>query len=112
MKEIKAYLHRSRVADVITALEESTGWGGHGGNRRHNLVVYIVKGSLMPLGAREQLYSVDLSEEIINEYKLELLCEDHEVEAIVASITLAGRTGQPVAGWITVSDVIRAVPIH
>ena len=112
MKEIKAYVHRSRIADVIAALKDSPAWGGTRGGRRHNLAVYIVKGSLLPLDNAEQHYAVDLGDEVVNEYKLELLCEDGEVEPLMAAITAAARTGQAVAGWITVIDVVRATPIH
>ena len=31
MKEVKAYVHNSRIADVIAALKNSPAWGGaHG----------------------------------------------------------------------------------
>lgn len=112
MKEVKAYVHRTRVADVIAALKDSPAWGGERGNRRHNLAVYIVKGSMMPLDSGEQHYSIDLGDEVVNEYKLELLCEDTEVDEIVDTLVAAARTGQSNAGWITVSDITRAVPIH
>jgi nitrogen regulatory protein P-II 1 len=55
---------------------------------------------------------MDLGDEVVNEYKLELLCEDGEVEPLKAAITAAARTGQAVAGWITVIDVVSATPIH
>lgn len=112
MKEIKAYVHRSRIADVIAALKDSPAWGGVRGGRRHNLAVYIVKGSLVPLDSDEQHYSMDLGDEVVNEYKLELLCEDSEVEALAAALTAAARTGQAIAGWITVIDVVSATPFH
>ena len=112
MKEIKAYVHRSRIADVIAALKQSPAWGGERGGRRHNLAVYVVKGSLLPLDSDEQHYSMDLGDEVVNEYKLELLCEDSEVEPLKAAIAAAACTGQAVAGWITVIDVVSATPIH
>ena len=112
MKEIKAYVHRSRIADVIAALKDSPAWGGERGGRRHNLAVYIVKGSLLPLDSDEQHYSMDLGDEVVNEYKLELLCEDGEVDEIVAAIQASARTGQAVAGWITVTEVAQAIAIH
>jgi len=112
MKEIKAYVHRSRIADVIAALKDSPAWGGERGGRRHNLAVYIVKGSLLSLDSDEKHYSIDLGDEVINEYKLELLCEDGEVEALSSALMTAARTGQAVAGWITVIDVVSATPIH
>ncbi|MGM9488081.1 P-II family nitrogen regulator [Ideonella sp. YS5] len=112
MKEIKAYVHRSRIADVIAALKDSPAWGGERGNRRHNLAAYVVKGSLVALDSDERHYSMDLGEEVVNEYKLELLCEDDEVDALVEALLAAAHTGQAVAGWVTVSDLVRAVPIH
>ncbi len=112
MKEIKAYVHRSRIADVIAALKDSPAWGGARGGRRHNLAVYIVKGSLLPLDSDEQHYSMDLGDEVVNEYKLELLCEDGEVEELSAALHAAARTGQAIAGWITVIDVVSATRIH
>ena len=48
----------------------------------------------------------------VNEYKLELLCDDGEVEPLKAAISAAAHTGQAVAGWITVIDVVSATPIH
>ena len=112
MKEVKAYVHSSRVADVIAALKISPAWGGQRAGRRHNLAVYVVKGSIMPLDSGEQHYSMDLGDEVVNEYKLELLCEDVEVDEIVAAIQASARTGQAVAGWITVTEVVQAIAIH
>ena len=112
MKEIKAYIHQSRAAEVIAALKESRAWGDARAGRRHNLAVYVVKGSLMPLEGGEARYSTELGDEVVNEYKLEMLCEDSEVDEIVAALSQAARTGQSLAGWITVSEVVKVVPIH
>ncbi len=112
MKEIKAYVHRSRIADVIAALKDSPAWGGEKGGRRHNLAVYAVKGSLLPLDNDEKHFAVDLGDEVVNAYKLELVCEDGEVAALSAALMAAARTGQAVAGWITVIDVVSTTPIH
>ena len=112
MEEIKADGQRSRIADVIAALKDSPAWGGARAGRRHNLAVYIVKGSLLPLDSDEQHYSMDLGDEVVNEYKLELLCEDSEVEALSSALAAAARTGQAVAGWITVFDVVSPTPIY
>lgn len=112
MKEIKAYVHKTRIADVIAALKASPAWGGERGNRRHNFAAYVVKGSLLPLDSDERHYSMDLGDEVVNEYKLELLCDDGEVDALVDALVVAARTGQAVAGWVTVNDLSRAVPIR
>ena len=112
MKEVKAYVHRSRVGDVIAAVKACPAWGGTEGDRRHNLAVYLVKGSILPLDSAEQHYSMDLGEEVVNVYKLEVLCEDTEADEIVQALAGAARTGQLIAGWITVTSVEQAHPIH
>ena len=43
MKEIKAYIHRNRVAEVISALKSSVAWTTVGDDE-HNLTAYMVKG--------------------------------------------------------------------
>lgn len=111
MKEIKAYLHSNRVAGVIAALKASTAWGTESAGRRHNLTLYVVKGSLAPLHEAERRYSIELGDEVVNEYKLELHCEDEQVDEFVTVIAGAGRTGQAGAGWIYVTNVWHAQPI-
>jgi nitrogen regulatory protein P-II 1 len=111
MKEIKAYIHRNRVADVIQALKESAAWNGGAGNSRHNLTAYVVKGSLLALDSQERQYSVELGEEVISEYKLELVCADAQVDELVRIIRENARTGQAEAGWIYVVDIVQAVAV-
>lgn len=112
MKEIKAYIHRDRVADVISALKNSTAWGGEQGDARHNLAAYLVRGLVAsPVGA-ERHYSVDLGDEVINEFKLELICPDEEAEELVRVIAANARTGDTQAGWITVAELVSAAPIR
>lgn len=110
MKEIKAYIHRNRIADVISALKNSSVWSATRGGE-HNLTAYMVKGSLVPLDAGERHYSVDLGDEIVNEYKLELHCADEHVDELVNAIRVAGRTGQAGSGWIYVAETVSAVSI-
>jgi len=71
-----------------------------------------VKGFLVPTDVAEKNFSIDLGDQVVNEYKLELVCEDGEVDELVAAIVSAARTGQKIAGWITVTDLVQAVPIH
>ena len=111
MKEIKAYVHQSRAADVIAALKASPAWGEAAKVRGHNLAVYVVKGSLLPLDNNERHYSLDLGDEVVNEYKLELLCDDADVDELVQVICTAARTGQAQAGFVTVIDVARSIRI-
>lgn len=103
MKEIKAFIHRNRAADVIRALK------GAGYN---NLSVVDVKGMLAALDERERDYSIELGEETITEVKLELVCEDESRTAeAVRLIRDNARTGQPEAGWIYISEIQAALPI-
>jgi nitrogen regulatory protein P-II 1 len=112
MKEIKAYVHRSRVADVIAALKESSAWGGESGDARHSLAVYLVRGMVAAPYSNDRHYSTDLGDEVVNEYKLELLCEEAEVEELVRVIAASAHTGSPAAGWITVSSLDEALRIQ
>jgi len=51
MKEIKAYVHRTRIADVIEAVKATSAWATRPGDAgQHNLTVYAVQGSLVPIG--------------------------------------------------------------
>ena len=79
--------------------------------RLPNLTVIPVQSLLKAVDAREQHYSMELAEEVIYESKLELICEDHQVEELVGIISRTARTGQAEAGWIYVSDIIQAVQV-
>ncbi|TAL91640.1 MAG: P-II family nitrogen regulator [Rhodanobacter sp.] len=102
MKEVKAFLHRGRIVDVIHALEDA-------GFRY--LSVNDVKGLLTALSAQEQIYSMELGERMTRQVKLEVFCEDDQAEQAVRLIRLHGRTGQTVAGWVYQSIVDRAWPV-
>ena len=112
MKEIKAYIHNHRIADVIRALRESGLCNADGTPGCRNLAIVPVKILLKAMDAREQHYSIELAETVINESKLELVCEDHQVDELVAIIGHAARTEQAEAGWIYVSDIVAAIPIR
>jgi len=103
MKELKAFIHRNRAADVIRALKDA-GFG--------NLSMVDVKGMLAALDSKEREFSVELGEEIITEVKLELVCEEERVAEAVDLIRENSRTGQPSAGWIYLSDIVAALPIE
>lgn len=110
MKEIKAYVHRSRVADVISELKASPAWNAASGGE-HNLTVYVVNGLLLPIDDKERHFSVDLGDEVVNEYKLEVHCSGEHVDDLVAVIRTAARTGQVNSGWIYVADITASIPI-
>ncbi|HFE31763.1 MAG TPA: P-II family nitrogen regulator [Gammaproteobacteria bacterium] len=102
MKEIKAFIHRNRIADVIHTLREA-GFG--------NLSVVDVKGMLKALDSKEQAYSVELGDKVITEIKLELVCESSRVDEAIRLISQQARTGQSEAGWIYVIDIGQAIRI-
>ena len=65
-REVKAFVHRNRIADVVDALYQA-------GFR--NLTVIDVQGLLKALDSKEQRYSVEIGQKVITEVKLELGCE-------------------------------------
>ena len=85
-------------------------WGGARGSRRHNLAAYVVQG-LPTNTADDPHFSMELGDEVVKEFKLELICEDAEVTEFIDAIKLAARTGQAVGGWVTVTDLASAVAI-
>lgn len=102
MKEVKAFVHRARIADIVQALEAA--------GFRH-LAVVDVKSLLHALSDLEQNYSIELGERVINQAKIEVFCEDQLVEQAVQIIREFGRTGQTLAGWVYESTVDRVWPI-
>lgn len=103
MNEIKAYVHRNRVADVVSALINA-GF--------KNLTVIDVQGLLNALDSKEQHYSVEIGQKVVTEVKLELVCDNQTQTAeAVAIIREQGKTGQSSAGWIYVSEIQSAIEI-
>ncbi len=103
LSEVKTYIHRSRVADVVSELTNA-GF--------KNLTVIDVQGLLKSLDSKEQHYSVEIGQKVVTEVKLELVCEtETQTAEAVAIIREHGKTGQSSAGWIYVSDIKSAIEI-
>lgn len=103
MKEIKAYIHRNRIADVVRTL----GQAGY-----QNLSIIDVMGMLKALDSKEQEYSIEVGSKVITEVKLELVCEDEDRTAeAVRIIREHARTGHLDAGWIYITEIQSALPI-
>lgn len=102
MKQLKMFIHPHRAADLLHAL------GAAGFDR---VSLFDVKGLLRALDSREQRYSVELGEPIVNELQIELFCEDADVARAVELARKAGQTGRRDAGWIFVSPVEAAYRI-
>lgn len=106
MKEIKAFLHRNRVSDVIHALNKAGLCP-----TACSLSLVDVKGTLEALDPRERDFSLEAGAEMIHEVKLEMLVEDDRLEEVMALIRDNARTGQAVSGWLCVYDLAHAEPI-
>lgn len=102
MKQVKAFVHRNRVGDLIHAL-------GAAGFRRISL--FDVKGVLHALNAREQEYSVELGDKVISEVQIEVFCEESDLAGAIDIFRRLGRTGHAESGWIYVSPVEQSLPI-
>ncbi|HEY0913302.1 MAG TPA: P-II family nitrogen regulator [Solimonas sp.] len=102
MKQIKAFVHRNRVADLIHELA-ATGF--------HRLSLFEVKGLLRALNAREQEFSVEFGGQVISEVQMELFCEDADLPKAAEIFQRVGRTGRSDAGWLYVSPVEVAIAI-
>jgi len=103
IREVKAFIHRNRIADVVNALYKAN---------FQNLTVIDVQGLLKALDSKEQRYSIEIGQKVITEVKLELVCEgeDRMVQAIEL-IKEHARTGQAHAGWIYCYDVLERIEI-
>ncbi len=97
MKEIKAFIHRSSIADVVHALKAA-------GFRQMSFI--DVQGTLRALNEEEREYSLEIGQEVITETKLELFCEEDQLEKAVEIIQKTARTSQKVSGWLYVSDLV------
>lgn len=102
MKEIKAFVHRNRIADVVHALRDA-------GYR--DITVIDVKGTLKAIDNKEQDYSIELADRVVTEVKLELVVTDEAMQSAIDLIREHGKTGQAQSGWVYVSEVLVAVQI-
>lgn len=106
MKEIKAYIRRSRVNGVVESLQRAGAPG-----------VTLV--DIHPVGyGYEPNYFEARFEDAFKRYrqwevvKLEVVCSDRDVERLVGVVLEAGRTGEPGDGMVFVSEVSQAVRIR
>lgn len=113
MKQIKAYIHSHRAADVIEAIKSTKAWEILDGAPHHyHLSATPSQGTLPPIDDAEQHFSVNLGLAVVNEVRLELHCDDDCVDEIVKAIRRSARTGQRTAGWVYVTTIDAAHEIH
>lgn len=103
VREVKAYVHRNRIADVVNALYNA-GF--------KSLTVIDVEGLLEAMNNAEQHYSVEIAQKVVTEVKLEVICEtENRTAEAVALIREHAKTGQPSAGWIYLTEIQSAIEI-
>ena len=95
MKEIKAFVHRGRAADIVHALL---------GAGFEQISLVDVKGTLKALTPQQTEYSVEYGESVVTEVKIEVVCADAEVEKLLAILRTEGRSAHA-SGWVYVSDI-------
>lgn len=101
MKEIKAFVHRGRAADIVHALIEK-GFT--------QISVVDVKGTLEALSPRETDYSIEFGASVITEVKIEVVCEGADVERVIEIFRLQGHSSRA-SGWVYVSDIERSLKL-
>lgn len=102
-KEVKAFIHRNRVADVVNALNNA-GF--------KNISLADAQGMLSAINNQEQRYSIEIGQKVVNEVKIELVCDtESRVAEAVTAILEHAKTGQPSAGWIYITEIQSAIEI-
>ena len=101
MKEIKAFVHRRRAADIVHGLLDA------GFNQ---LSLVDVKGTLQAVTPGETDYSVEFGSAIVTEVKVEVVCEDTDVDRVIEIFRNRGHSSRS-SGWIYVSDIERGMSL-
>ncbi len=96
MKEIKAYIHRNRAADVVRALRKA-GFG--------HFTLVDVKQVLQALETADQEFSTEFGARVLSEVKLELVCDGDRLQEAIILIRENAKTGQEDSGCIYVSEI-------
>lgn len=108
MRQIIAFMHPHRISAVVEALRESGLCDISAGSGCHNLSVSTVQRLFTSTDPAQQHYSVALAQPVVDEVKLELVC-DEVLEAQLSEIIVkAAHTGP---GWVFVTDLQSATRI-
>lgn len=103
MKEIKGIVRTDRVQAVVRAIE------GVGAIR-----ILICHVHSLGAGVDPEDYRVSFEEgaAYTEKSKVEIICGDDAVDAILSALSSAARTGHPGDGIVIVSDVERVVQVR
>ena len=106
MKELKAYIRRGEINEVVENLQRA-GAPGVSVIEIHPVGYGYEANPFEPHGAR-----------LVDRYrhlaiaKLEIMCPDSQVDHLIEIIQASSRTGNPGDGMIFVSDVLDAVRVR
>ena len=103
MKKIEAYIKKQRLTGVIEDLHGIEGLTG--------VSVFDIRGFGRVRGLKEHVHIVDNEIRWVLHVKLETVCHDSLVEAVIAAIRKGAHTGLRADGKIYVSDVSDAIRI-
>jgi len=96
VKKIEAVIRPERVDEVKDALE-SAGYPG--------LMLTRIEGHGKQKGLLQQFRGRPYKVELLPKFKIEVICNDDQCQALIDAIIKAGRTGEVGDGKIFVSDV-------
>ena len=103
MKEVKAYIRRHMIDQIVQSLEQA----GY-----TDMTLIDVKGITTGLKGEDYHYSLELAEKYMNVVKLEIVCTDKDAARILGIIKKHGRTGKKGDGLVFVTPVEQVVRIH
>ncbi|MFQ5328625.1 MAG: P-II family nitrogen regulator [Thermodesulfobacteriota bacterium] len=103
MKEIKAYIRLEKAEEVVDALEEAGVPG---------FTIIEVKALGAACVPEDEKLSIEYGEPMSPITKLEVVCNDGDLDRLVDIITAAAYTGHKGDGKIFVSEVVCAVQIR
>lgn len=107
MKEIKAYVRKSRVKAVVNALQEARAPG-----------VTVVEVHPVGYGYEPNYFEPGFEQDVLKRYKylqivkLEVVCADPDLEHLVQVIQAECHTGERGDGMIFITDISEAVRIR
>ncbi len=95
LREIRAFVHEVRIADILHALAAAGLPGPHG-----HLVVSRVQGTLSAVDPKERDYSLALGEQVTDELRLELYLPAERLDEAITLIERQARTQRPRSAWL------------
>lgn len=103
MKEIKAYIRKEQAEIVIRKLERAGVTG----------MTVLDANALSQWADSEYFsYSIDLVQKYSTVVKIELICNDNQMDKLTDVIKKYGYTGRSGDGWIFVSEIEKSIRIR